>query len=97
MRAKEGEDIGASGSSDQTIKIWSLKDSRLMNTIYTHSVRERGRRRREGREGEKEGRRRGETVIIVLFHAIKVDMIIINVHSIFSSSALLLLWLVNCQ
>ena len=45
MRVKEGEDTGASGSSDQTIKIWSLKDGRLLNTIYTHSVRER----REGR------------------------------------------------
>ena len=42
VRVKEGEDIRASGSSDQTIKIWSLKDGRLLNTIYTHSVRERG-------------------------------------------------------
>ena len=52
MRVKEGEDIGASGSSDQTIKIWSLKDGRLLNTIYTHSVRER--REEEGGVGERQ-------------------------------------------
>ena len=54
MRVKEGEDIGASGSSDQTIKIWSLKDGRLLNTIYTHSVRERREGRGGGREGERQ-------------------------------------------
>ena len=60
MRVKEGEDIGASGSSDQTIKIWSLKDGRLLNTIYTHSVRER--REEEGWEG---GRGRGSFYCVI--------------------------------
>ena len=86
MRVKEGEDIGASGSSDQTIKIWSLKDGRLLNTIYTHSVRERGRRR-EGRGGGEGG---GEAVFIVLFHTVKVNIIIINVHHAFPVFSVLL-------
>lgn len=38
VRVKMREGVMASGSSDQTIKIWSLKDGKLLNTIYTHSV-----------------------------------------------------------
>lgn len=31
------EDTLCSGSSDQTIRVWSLKDGKLLNTIYTNS------------------------------------------------------------
>ena len=38
VRVKEDEGICASGGADRTIRIWSMKDGRLMNTIYGHVV-----------------------------------------------------------
>ena len=38
VRVKEDEGICASGGADRTIRIWSMKDGRLMNTIYGHIV-----------------------------------------------------------
>lgn len=35
VKVKEKEGICASGGSDRTIRIWSLRDGKLLNTIYS--------------------------------------------------------------